>query len=159
MATLTPTVPVKDLKPSHGGGHDLPPIRGGGDGDGGGGDGWRSYGDRLRRARLGIILAASAIIMLFVAFTSALIVRRGLPTLDDRTGTYVQEWLPVSLPMQLLVVNTLILLASSVTMELARRQIARQVALAPVRSIPGVSVGDERQFPWLALTVVLGLGF
>src|SRR5215469_11463662 len=31
--------------------------------------------------------------------------------------------------------------------------------LAPVRSIPGVSVGEERRVPWLGITVVLGLGF
>jgi cytochrome c oxidase subunit 3 len=28
-----------------------------------------------------------------------------------------------------------------------------------VRSIPGISLGDEKSFPWLGLTVVLGLGF
>jgi cytochrome c oxidase subunit 3 len=44
-------------------------------------------------------------------------------------------------------------------MELARRQITRQVALAPVQSIPGVSIGEERSFPWLGATVVLGFGF
>ena len=32
-------------------------------------------------------------------------------------------------------------------------------ALAPVRSIPGVSLGEERSFPWLGVTVVLGVGF
>ena len=44
-------------------------------------------------------------------------------------------------------------------MEGARRDIARRTALAPVRSIPGVSLGDERSFPWLGATVILGLGF
>jgi len=44
-------------------------------------------------------------------------------------------------------------------MELARRDITRQAALAPVQSIPGVSLGDESRFPWLGSTVVLGLGF
>jgi cytochrome c oxidase subunit 3 len=28
-----------------------------------------------------------------------------------------------------------------------------------VRSIPGVSLGDERHFPWLALTTILGFAF
>jgi len=56
-------------------------------------------------------------------------------------------------------VNTLLLVLSSVTMELARRQITRQTALAPVKSIPGVSLGRERYFPWLGASVLLGLGF
>jgi cytochrome c oxidase subunit 3 len=58
-----------------------------------------------------------------------------------------------------LLVNTLLLLVSSITVELARRQITRQVALAPVQSIPGVSIGPERSVPWLGATVVLGFAF
>jgi cytochrome c oxidase subunit III len=94
-----------------------------------------------------------------VSFTSAYIVRQGLPTFDERTNTYVRDWLSVSLPVTLLIVNTIILLVSSITMELARRQITRQAALAPVKSIPGVSVGNERSFPWLSITVLLGFAF
>jgi len=97
--------------------------------------------------------------MLFVSFTSVYIMRRGLPTFDDRTGGYVHDWLTVDLPTGLLLVNTLLLLLSSITAELARRQVTRQVALAPVQSIPGVSIGQERNFPWLGATVVLGLAF
>jgi len=59
----------------------------------------------------------------------------------------------------LLLVNTFLLLLSSITVELARRQITRQAALAPVQSIPGVSIGKERNFPWLGATVALGLAF
>jgi cytochrome c oxidase subunit 3 len=44
-------------------------------------------------------------------------------------------------------------------MELARRKATRQAALAPVTSIPGISLGDERNFPWLGVTVVLGCAF
>ena len=59
----------------------------------------------------------------------------------------------------LLAINTAILFVSSLTMEGARRDIARRAALAPVRSIPGVSLGQERSFPWLAVTALLGFGF
>ncbi len=117
------------------------------------------YRGRLRRARLGLAVALTPIAMLFVSFTSAYIVRQGLPTLDERSGTYVRDWLTVSLPLGLLLVNTAVLLASSLTMELARRQIARRAALAAIGPVPGVSIGDEREFPWLGITVVLGLGF
>jgi cytochrome c oxidase subunit III len=113
----------------------------------------------LRRARLGLAVALTPIGMLFVAFTSAYIVRQGLPTFDPSTNTVVHDWIPVRLPTLLFLVNTCVLLLSSVTIEYARRQLARQVALEPVQSIPGVSLGRERKFPWLALTIVLGLCF
>ncbi len=133
-------------------------MPGGGGGDHGG-NGSPDYGQRLRRTRLGLMVGMVAIAMLFVSFTSVYVVRRGLPTLDDRTGTYVRDWMPVNLPIGLLLMNTLLLVLSSLTAELARRQITRQAALAPVQSIPGISVGKERNFPWLGATVGLGLAF
>jgi cytochrome c oxidase subunit 3 len=159
MATLSPTVTIGDLKTGRGGRGTEPPRSGGGDGDHRGENGSPDYGNRLRRVRLGMIIGLTSITMVFVSLTSALVVRRGLPTFDDQTNRYVRDWLEVSLPFALLMINTLILLVSSVTMELARRQIAREAALAPVRSIPGVSMGEERNIPWLGITVFLGLGF
>jgi len=158
MATLSPTAAIKYPQTGRGGGAGVPPTFSGGGGDRGDSNS-PNYGERLRRARLGITIAFVAITMLFVSFTSAYIMRKGLPSLDVSTSTYVHEWIPVNLPFVLLAINTLILLVSSVTMELARRQITRQAALAPVKSIPGVSLGPEKHFPWLGITVVLGLGF
>jgi len=158
MATFNPLISVRDREAGQGGGNTHPPVSGG-DGGGRGGDSSPDYGARLRRARLGLAVASVSITMLFVAFTSAYIFRQGLPTFDERTGEYVRDWLTLNLPMTMLLVNTLLLLLSSVTMELARRQITRQAALAPVESIPGVSLGRERYFPWLGATVVLGVGF
>jgi len=106
-----------------------------------------------------MICAIATVCMIFVSLTSAYVVRRGLPTLDERTNSYVRDWIPVDLPIWLLLVNTALLMASSITVELARRQITRQAALAPVRSIPGVSLGEDKGFPWLAVTAVLGGGF
>jgi cytochrome c oxidase subunit 3 len=97
--------------------------------------------------------------MVFVSLTSALIVRRGLPTFDEASRTYFRDWGGVQLPWMLLAINTAILLVSSLTIEGARRQYARRAALAPVTSIPGISLGEERNFPWLGVTVVLGFGF
>jgi len=135
-----------------GGGATLPPVRGGGDD---GRSGSPDYGTRLRRARLGLLVALTPILMLFVSFTSAYIVRQGLPTLDPRTNTLVRDWIPVKLP-RLLFVNTCVLLLSSVGMELARRQIKREAAPA---SVSAASAGEEKKIPWLAMTVVLGLLF
>jgi len=118
-----------------------------------------NYGARLRRARLGLICAIATVSMVFVSLTSAYVVRRGLPTFDDSSRTYFRDWGSVQLPWLLLAINTALLLISSLTMERARRNITRSAALAPVRSLPGISLGDERSFPWLGVTVVLGFGF
>jgi cytochrome c oxidase subunit III len=149
----TPSTPVDDI------GHrpPQPPITGGGD-DGRGGD-IPDYGARLRRARLGLICGIATVGMVFISLTSAYIFRRGLPTFQGESNSYVRDWGSVDLPWTLLGINTLILVLSSVTMELARRKAARQAALAPVTSIPGISLGDEKNLPWLGMTVVLGFSF
>lgn len=152
MATYTPVDHIgRGHKPP------APPSLGGGD-NGPGGDA-PNYGARLRRARLGLICGVATVGMVFISLTSAYIFRRGLPTFDGSSNSYVRDWGMVELPWVLLAINTAILVISSVTMELARRKAARQAALAPVKSIPGVSLGDERSLPWLGITVLLGLGF
>jgi cytochrome c oxidase subunit III len=86
-----------------GGGHDLV-DRGLGD--------YGSSGETARRtetAKLGLWLALGSITMLFAAFTSAYIVRSA-----------GDDWVPLQMP-PLLWLNTAVLLLSSVTMEIARR--------------------------------------
>jgi cytochrome c oxidase subunit 3 len=140
MATLNPTIPARG---GYGGGDGVAP----------------DYAGRLRRARLALAILLTPVVMLFVSFTSAYIVRQGLPTLDEHSAQYVRDWAPVQLPLRLLLVNTLVLVASTVTMEAARRQTARRAMLSPVRDIPGVSVGEDRLSPWLPVTVALGTVF
>jgi cytochrome c oxidase subunit III len=159
MSTLAPNLAIKDPRSRDAGSGSPPSYGGGGDGNEGASNGAFNYGERLRRARLGLVLGLTAVFMLFVGFTSALLVRKGLPSFDAQTNTYSRDWITLRLPWTLLLVNTFVLLMSSVTIEFARRAIARRAALAPVKSIPGVSLGDERGFPWLGATVILGLGF
>lgn len=90
------------------------------------------YGDD--RGRLGMWVGLASILMLFTALTSAYIVRAGLS--DD--------WRPLAIP-NFLWLSTALILASSVTFELARRAIKRVEVKAYNR--------------WIALTAVLGLGF
>src|SRR2546425_10477402 len=120
MAPFSTTATVEDPRISLGDDGILPPARGGG-GDHGAGPGLPDYATRLRRARLGLLVALTPVFMLFVSFTSAYVVRQGLPTLDPRTNQLVHDWIPVKLPA-LLLVNTVVLLLSSVGMELTRRQ-------------------------------------
>src|SRR5437588_512794 len=160
MATLTPTLTIKDPRIRRGGGGTPRyPGGGGGGGDGHGGEGFPDYGERLRRCRLGLAVGIAPIVMLFVSFTSAYIVRQGLASWDPKANNYVSDWLPVNLPTLLLGINTLVLLVSSVTMELARRHAARKAVIAPITALPGIAEDDDRPMPWLGITVVLGVGF
>jgi cytochrome c oxidase subunit 3 len=84
-----------------------PPSEGGWGGDGGGNEG-RGSSRRASFTGLYVLLAAST--MVFAAFTSAMVVRRGLS--DD--------WSSMHKP-PILFVNTAILLCSSVALEIARR--------------------------------------
>jgi len=161
MPRLTPI----STRPFSRNGASLPPRTGGGD-DGRGRDGGDSlpdsipnYGERLRHARMGLAVALTPVFMLFISFTAVYLIRRGFLSLDLSGTAYIQTWVPVELPWMLLLANTAVLIASSITIDLARRDITRRAALAPVQSMPGISLGDESHFPWLGLTTVLGLLF
>src|SRR3989442_13483844 len=156
MATFSTTATVDDPRISLGGDGILPPVRGGGDDCPG--PGLPDYATRLRRARLGLLVALTPVLMLFVSFSSAYVVRQGLPTLDPRTNALVRDWIPVAIP-KLPLIHTGVLILSSVFMELARRQIKGQAALASAKSAPGVSASDQPGIAWLSMTLVLGLAF
>lgn len=127
-------------------------------GDGRTNSGSHDFAARLRRARLGLVTALIAIVMIFVSYSSAYVVRQGLPTLDPRSGTLVRDWLPLQLPSFLLV-NTLVLLISTLTMELARRQAVREATAGSGANLARSSAARADGIPWLAMTVVLGLSF
>ncbi len=143
---------VLEREPKLGGGGPVditPPKRWGGDGDGN-----PQYRDRRRRYRLGVIIGMAAIVMFFVSLTSAYIVRQGIGNWDSQTGQYVTDWVPLRVP-PVLWVNTLILLCSSLTMEMARRRTLERTVTA--RQF-GIDSG-HRPFPWLGITTILGIGF
>src|SRR5208282_3726135 len=81
-----------------------------------------------------------AITMMFAAFTSALVVRKG-SSLD---------WQDFTLP-SILYFNTLLLLASSVTLEVSRRRVATFMG--------GLKNQVENPARWLHITLFLGLLF
>jgi cytochrome c oxidase subunit 3 len=114
------------------GGGNEPPASG----DGGGEDDKRRQPGppSARRYYTGIALGIVSILMFFMALASAYLVER----------TTSERWVPVHLPA-ILWVNTIILLASSATMERARKRLAQ---------------GDISGFRrlWL-ITTVLGLAF
>jgi cytochrome c oxidase subunit 3 len=128
--TLTPTKPEEDIRigdAGHGGAGFRP-------GDFGGGEGWGEFRVPERTYRLGMWFALTGIVMLFAAFTSALVVRKGMSF----------DWIPVRVP-RVLWLNTFVLIASSATLELSRRSLRASATKAFIR--------------WLLATLVLGLGF
>jgi cytochrome c oxidase subunit 3 len=126
--------------------------------DGGGPDSpMPDYKTRLRRARLGLLVALTPIFMLFISFTSAYLVRQGLPSLDPSTNKLVSDWIPVRLPV-LLFFNTCILLLSSGCIEFARRHAKGEAAAEPATAT-STARGNTETLPWLPITLLLGLGF
>jgi cytochrome c oxidase subunit 3 len=160
MATTFSPVAVDEPKIGGRGPTVVPPPRDGG-WEGGRADDHR---DRLRRYRIGMLFALAAVVMLFVSFTSAYIVRQGVGTWSDASARYVTDWQPISLP-PLLWINTIILLASSFTMAMAQRALSRKLQKAaprggasPVATL-ALIINEQRSVPWLGITSVLGAGF
>ena len=108
---------------------------------------------RLRRYRLALALWMASIVMLFVAFSSAYIVRRGIPTYETATGTYSAMWEPLRLPIGLLIVNTVILFAASAAIEMARRSSRAAYGRSAEK------LGVSSTWMWIDLALLLGLGF
>ncbi len=159
MATFSPTASVDSPTVARDNQGIVPPGRGGDDGRFGRPDPLDyDYRTRLRRARLGLLVALTPVLMLFVSFTSAYVVRQGLPTLDPHTNQLVRDWIPIKLP-NLLLANTCVLILSTASMELARRQLKREAALSPLAPVGGGLFKDQGAMPWLALTVLLGICF
>jgi cytochrome c oxidase subunit 3 len=91
-------------------------------------------------SKTGIWVVLAAITMSFAAFTSALVVRQGAAA----------DWHHITLP-SILFWNTLVLLTSSVTLELARRRVAVFMG--------GPRTGDLSPARWLYVTAGLGVVF
>lgn len=113
-------------KTSDGGGGNPPPAGR----DGGGDDGKRPRGWKPspKRYTTGMALGIVSILMFFMALASAFLVRRG-----------AGDWVPVRIPL-LIWINTGVLLASSATLETARRRLS-QGRLAAYRSFWLVTTG------------------
>lgn len=115
--------PPKPQTPS-GGPPGLPPDGGGWSGGGGG---RRDEGDRaIQRYRTGVWLLLASVTMVFAGFVSAYVVRRGISN----------DWRPIAKP-PVLWINTAVLLASSFTLERARRQAETAATWLGVTSLLG----------------------
>jgi cytochrome c oxidase subunit III len=97
-------------------------------------------------AETGIWVAVAAISMSFAALISAMIVRQGAGL----------DWLHFQLP-RILYLNTVVLLVSSVTLEMSRRWFSRDLDVGRQQSQDAQS--PTRALAWLYATMALGLLF
>lgn len=97
------------------------------------------YGAQERASSSGIWIGVFAITMSFAAFTSALFVREG-----------TADWTHLTLP-PVLYFNTVLLLASSFTLERARKSFAAGMS--------GNLEAHRKASAWVLVTLLLGLGF
>ena len=125
----------------------------------GGGNGASDYGERLGAPAWDSCVGLTAVVMLFVSFTSAMSCARGCRRSTQQTNTYVRDWIPSDCLGRCCLINTAVLLASSVTMEFARRQISGRWRWHRCDRSPESRWEMKARFPWLGITVVLGSAF
>jgi cytochrome c oxidase subunit III len=152
---------VHEKHPKLGGGGPgkIPAHRGyGGDdeGDSGRPEDFCSGQERLRRYRVGVALFSICVMLLFAGIASAYIVRQQMGPWDPIRGAAISTWQPIILPYRQLWINSLLLMASSLTLEMARRSLSTKAEFATMGIFPP---RFKAEFPWLGVTVLLGLGF
>ena len=106
----------------------------------------------LRRYRLALALWLCAVGMVFVAFTSAYVVRRGVPTYETETGAYSTHWEALHAPIPLLLVNSLLLFGAALGMEIARRRASTAAYATNDKLTPSNSI-------WMGASLLLIFGF
>jgi cytochrome c oxidase subunit 3 len=104
-------------------------------------------GSHAEKSETGVWVAVAAISMFFAAFTSSMIVRQGV----------TPDWLHFQLP-RVMYVSTLVLLASSLTLELARRRFADAPDSGSAFTESGRMLVSKGMY-WMYVTGALGLLF
>lgn len=150
-----------ERKPKFGGGGPgkIPHRRGFGGGDDGDRDrpgDFSSSRQRLRRGRIGVAAGIVCVSALFMGLTVVYLLRLGTPHWDPVEHKNVYGWKPFVLPYLQLWINTSLLLLSSVTLELARRNMEKKTEFSAMGILPPRIKPD---LPWLNITVGLGFAF
>ncbi len=150
-----------ERKPKLGGGGPgkIPFRRGYGGGDDGDHDrpeDFFSSRQRLRRGRIGVAAGIACVTALFIGLTVAYVLRQGTPRWDQGQQAYVYDWHPLALPYRQLWINSLLLVLSSVALELARRNMLNKAEFSVMGIAPPGLRADP---PWLTITAALGFGF
>ena len=129
------------------------PTGGGGDNGGEHSDSRRGPRERITRYRMGLFFALAGDLMFFVAIACLSFVSHANVHIDAYNRV-INEWLPITAP-KILWLNTAVLLISSLTAEIARRTMFREVDVMDEWLGLGKPV-VRRALPWLLATIVLG---
>jgi cytochrome c oxidase subunit III len=131
MATMVTSTRPPVIKKGTGKGPGIPGPNGNGSKRGGS---FRDPESHANRYRIGMWVGLASVTMMFTSLSSAYIVR----------SMSANDW--VSLPMpRVLIASTILILASSITLELARRKLKASLTKAYTQ--------------WVVITVALGLAF
>ena len=130
MATMVTTRPPV-INKGAGKGPGLPGPNGNGSKRGGS---FRDPESHANRYRIGMWVGLASVTMMFTSLSSAYIVR----------ASSASDWIALPMP-RVLIVSTILILASSVTLEMARRKLKASLTRAYTK--------------WVIITVVLGVAF
>ena len=132
--TVTGTKPITKKGKGLGGGSRFPGGNGGSRKGNGHEGPFSQFESSANRYRIGMWVALAAILMMFTALTSAYIVR----------AASSNDWRPIAMP-QILLLSTALLVASSGTLEVARRKLK--------------AAFEDSYNRWLLVTTALGVAF
>jgi len=151
------TVETERREPGFGG---KPPLDRRPTGGGGGDENWDSGHSRrngpretLIRYRMAVLSGLAGDFVFFAVLVSAFFVRQSSGHIDP-SENFVSDWHPLAAP-PILWINTAILLLSTLTMEIARRHLFREIDIMEEwlgLGRPAV----RRAAPWLIVTILLG---
>lgn len=140
-----------------------PPVdrRPTGGGGGGGDDDYQSPRkgprERLQRIRFFVFFALAGDMMFFAALVVLFFARQAGMHMDPRSHEMIGDWHPIDLP-PIVWINTAVLILSSLTMELGRRNIFREIDVLE----EWLGLGRpalRRTLPWIGATLALGTLF
>ena len=131
MATMVTSTRPPVIKKGAGAGPGLPGPNGNGSKRGGS---FRDPESHANRYRIGMWVGLASVTMMFTSLSSAYIVR----------ASSSSDWVTLPMP-RILILSTILILASSVTIELARRKLK--------------ALATRAYAQWMVATVVLGLAF
>lgn len=131
MATMVTSTRPPVIKKGAGSGPGLPGPNGNGSKRGGS---FRDPESHANRYRIGMWVGLASVTMMFTSLSSAYIVR----------ASSASDWIALPMP-RVLILSTILILASSVTLEIARRKLKASLKKAYTQ--------------WVVVTVVLGVAF
>lgn len=107
---------------------------------------------------MGVFFFLATVSILFIGLTACFLLLRNGNKWDPYTNSWV-HLAPITIPKQLLLLNTGILLLSSLLLERARRRAHLEAVVVPATHIPGIVPIAESARRWVFAALGLGIVF